>query len=439
MALSQLIYGEMMNIDTIISNIYPEINPLKMFPHPKTGLAYTLLSESQLIELANRSLEIMLSMGIEQVIVSESGAIPFARICAWLSLKNNLPFTWYSIKIPRNVNESAQITLKAYLSLSLDELRLDHKFEDKPAGFSFTEPSEAITLPEDYFDLQGKTLIEILETIQKDAHCPHALELTHAAGLTQLLEKPFIFFDEYIDSGKTLFQSFRFFNLFRKDLKFKIFSYLIKLPENQLNKNICASLYTLDTAEKAYQWGVYPFENRMDWLGYFYMANPEEFRKVSVAALCELNDGFSHHRQSASLLHFLDILYQDEFLDDIKRHCQVQDVSSCITKAHFIQYSLYLLEKMHFGNSAWSEFLYQLFDLYGPIWSPLPDHFHLSYLEAFNTASHKIIPIFSSESLKQKYQEIRVHIIPTIARLIEMRRMNQQRSLLHTLEKTYES
>src|SRR6185312_13805924 len=101
-------------MNTIYSKLYPEVNQLEMFSHPITGLTYQFLSTPQLIELAERALGVLLSLGIEQVIVSESGAVPFARICACLAFEKKLPLRWYSVKIPRNVFETVDITLQTY-------------------------------------------------------------------------------------------------------------------------------------------------------------------------------------------------------------------------------------------------------------------------------------------------------------------------------------
>jgi hypothetical protein len=447
-------------MNTIYSTIYPEVNQLKMFTHPDTGLTYQFLSTPQLMELAERALELLLSMGIDQVIVSEAGAVPFARICAWLAWKKNLPLRWYAVKVPRNVSETAHVTLQTYSFLSLNELLLFPNIQTNPIGFSFTRtngelglydvgwalakqdsagPMPNLHLPIDYFTVDGRTLGEILESIQE--HKPNPItdylqNVTQTCALAQLLKKPFIFFDEYIDSGTTLFQSFRFFNLFAKDLQFKIFSYLIKIPKHSLDQKLCRSLYTLDDEYQAYQWGVYPFENRMDWLGYYYFITTNQFSKVSVSEL------FLHKGPDTDwpyLVDFLESLGDGTYLSDLQTECPIPQVAQFISRQHIIQFSLYLLEEIHCGKSKYSEFLFQLFDLYGPIWSPFPDDYHMSYLNAFAKIRPKMELLLTDQIIAKNYLNSRSQIVHHSAELFEQRRLLQQQNLFNALESVYGS
>lgn len=435
MVLLLLIYGDVMKIQNLIETIYPEVGEDIILPTPKTNLSYHMLSHNQLIDLANKSLDILVATRIDQVLVSEAGAVPFAKICAWLGHKRGLALQWYSLKIPRNINDCLSVTLSAFLKLSKEQLALSSDFNSEILSVDFNERYVLEGLPKEYFFLKERSLNEVLTAIQEDLNFSlddSFVNLTQKSGLAQILTQPFIFFDEYLDSGTTLFQTFRFLKLFVRPLSFKLFCYLIKLPQDQLNTNLCQSLYTLDNEAEAYNWGIYPFENRIDWLGYFYRIQSQNYSKVTFTQLLD-----SHEEKKElpeELLYLYELCSNDERLEELKRTCVVPAVASYINKKHFIQYSLYLLEKNFKKNSKESEFLYQLFDMYGPIWTPLPDAYHLSYLQAFEKIGPKIMEALSVTMASVIYKTHRSSIIHAIASLIETRRKHYQYSLLTHLE-----
>lgn len=432
-----------MKTEALFSNIYPEISPSLGVPHPVSGLTYKLLSDTQLIQLAHRTVDVLLGMNIEQILVSESGAVPFARVCAYIAQKRQPKLHWYSIKIPRNIQQTFLPTFQAYLSLPIEALRLSHQSEHKISGFSFQKNSEHALLPESYFDSQGLSLKDILESLQNEViffERDYFLKRTRSTALAQILENKFIFFDEYIDSGKTLFQAFRFFHLFSNALQFKVLSYLVKLPKADLNQDICESLYTNDDAFEAYEWGVYPFENRIDWLGYYYVSNSETFQKVAMSNLDQSNH-FSpllyESPHSKELSAFIKQLSQDTILSEVRYQCTRPEISQWLTHKQLIQYCLFILEEMHFGQNTFSELLYQLFDLYGPMWTPLPANYHLDYIDAFEKTNSKIIQVLSTASIGPRYQRLRQLIMQNVICLHEKRRLHQQQNLSIALEKIY--
>lgn len=437
MVVWQLRFGDAMKTESIISTFYPEIGESIGFAHPNSGLTYTMLSKSQLIHLANQAVTRLIRMGIDQVLVAESGAAPFAKICARLAYEKNLTLRWYSIKIPRNIRESFNVTLQAYLSLSQSELKLSHEFDKIPNSYSFNSNPLAKYLPEYYFYSEQLSLQDILQTLGENIDFPgrnHYLDMTQSTGLAQIVQQPFIFFDEYIDSGKTLFQSFRFFKLFAKSLKFKVFSYLVKLHQSEINQNVCESLYTLDNEYLAYQRGVYPFENRIDWLGYYYISTPFAFQKICIADLCSKNNNVPNDTkplQSGQLLSFINELDLVDLLKDVKLHCDLAEISAWINYNHLMQYSLYKIEEIHIGKNQFSEFLYQLFDMYGPIWSPLPDQYHVCYLNAFEKTNDKIKLILTNRLIGSEYKKCRHVFMQQITQLFETRRIRNYKLINH--------
>ena len=423
----------------ILSDIYPELDPVVMFPHPITGQTYKMLSSIQLIELANKTLATLIKMDIKQILVSESGAILFAKICAWISHKKKLDLQWYSIKIPRNIEESFLPTLQAFIKLSKDDLLLSHEYERNPSEFSFTVNADHHLLPERYFNSDDLSLADILKSLRSEIKFPerdYFLSLTKSSALAMFLKQPFIFFDEYIDSGKTLFQSLRFFKLFANSPQCKVFSYLIKLHETEINRNICACLYTLDTEHQAYTDGVYPYENRIDLLGYYYISNKDSFQRKSIAEQNSLHTKETSH--SNKLLQFIQSLDNHTIHAEVRSQCSIPEISQWITNHHLVRYYLYKLEESNYGKSAYSELLYHLFDMYGPTWSPLPDSYHLCYIDAFCKTDKNINQHIATTFIRRHYRENRYRIMQLVTYLLETRRTHHQHNVLITLENSYE-
>ena len=46
--------------------------------------------------------------------------------------------------------------------------------------------------------------------------------------------------------------------------------------------SIYFTLYDLDTQLECYRFGIYPFENRIDLIGYFYYLNNNAFQKIQL-------------------------------------------------------------------------------------------------------------------------------------------------------------
>lgn len=418
-----------MNHTQWISELFPEVDPLTGLVHPASNQSYQMLTPSQLLRMAEQILTRIEKTGIDQVIVSESGSVPFARICAMVATRKKKHINWYAVKIPRNIIDTFHVTFKTYLSLPEKALRLS---ETSNAGFSYGISEHKVSPPNFLFDADAMTLKEIVNTLQYDHVFPEKnwfLKMSEGSALAQILKKPFIFFDEYIDSGKTLFQSIRFMSLFSDSLHFRIMSYMTHLYQKDMDTSFIDSLHTLDDGWEMYALGVYPFENRIDCLGYYWLITPDILQKIPVSDLV-MNTRDICQKTVSSLTDnpIIQIL-----LRNAKNHCKVSDISEWITEKQAFYWLLYHTEKSCFGINPFSEFWYQLFDMYGPIWSPFPDAWHQAYLDAFESEDPWCQP-----DIVRQYQTIREPLIHCVADLFEKRRKQQNLILLKTMETLHE-
>lgn len=407
-----------MTIDICLKNVFPEIDSLGGIKQPGTGQAYRPLTVEKLTRLAERVTDRVKKTGIQTVIVCESGAVPFAKMCALIAKKRNLGIKWYSIKIPRNVTETFQAVLHACLNFSIEQLSLSLEAQNKENTVSFTCHMPYKTLPVDFFSTERLSLKNILSLIVNEpdlSEREYFLSLTKVSALAAILKQPFILFDEYIDSGHTLHQTLRFFSLFSRNLKFRIFSYLAKMDRSDMDPLQLDSLYFRNESEAAYAEGVYPFENRLDYLGYFYWITPNEFSRISLETLTS-----THHPASREDILKWTALHEHHtkgpLLGKARQLSRIPEISKWITHSQLAQFLLYRIEKSLIGNSEISEFWHQVFDMYGPMWSPFPDAWHLDYLSAFSDLEPDINAIFIHEpALVEGYRHLRNQLVHCVA------------------------
>ena len=453
-------------------DIYPKLNTLSCFRHPKTELCYDWLTPKSIIQLAEQSIMLIAKTGIFQVFVSECGAVPFAKLCAKIAEKKQMNLTWYCIKVPREIDKSFESTFQYYCNRKAADFLLPLDFHANPKNESFSvsasaephfviarnEVTKQSSSPENpgllrhFVPRNDEGLANIMNELQK----PNDLEKnkeeqasllslqskTKSSDLFQILQKPFIYFDEYIDSGKTLFQTIRFLQLFNPGVQFKLFCYLIKLPQAQLNPDFISSLYTLDSEEEAYQFGVYPFENRLDLIGYYYFNDNHHFKRSCISSLSSPLQGTPLTIKKfplAELFGIINLALPLELKSSVQKQCAIPEVAQFIQEHHLVQYALYRLEILYYASTDISELLFQLFDMYGPVWSPMPDEYHLDYLNAFE----KMTPIFDKylnlENILSSYVAHRETLINHVAAFCENTRQQFYTQLENVLEeKTYE-
>jgi len=440
----------------LVLDIFPELDNLSPFVHPRTRLSYRWLNSSQIIELAEKSLNQLVQLDIDQVIVAESGAMPFAKVCQWLSKKKGLNLHWYSIKVPRDIHDFLEPTIQYGLKQTVNEWKISENFDQTPVGFGARAEinpgmmgevclpplsSELNALLESkYFETPSLSLMEALRTAPKNPSHERLSSLTRESDLSKILAKPFIYFDEYIDSGKTLFQTIRFLNLFAEKLDFKLFSYMTKLPKSQVS-DYSTSLFTAETEFDAYKIGVYPFENRVDWIGYFYFTQPGLYKRISVSELALEIASIGGNCDSSLLKNqsgkYIEIVNWPDLTSTVKSNCTIPVVADYISQHHVQQYGFFLLEKISRGSTPTSEFFFQLFDMYGPVWSPMPDDYHFNYWETFEKSRPQLESALSNPTVQELYERIRRALVCEVAALCESRRADLNHSLTLELEKKY--
>lgn len=214
--------------------------------------------------------------------------------------------------------------------------------------------------------------------------------------LMEFISKPFLILDEYIDSGHTI-------NLVRDFLRsiqckdhYRLMAYMhfCQIPElKSLLHYACTENHS---KEELFTKGVYPFENRMDYVPYFYHSS----RKTSLSEFL-ISRKPDEKKQSLK-----DIT---PFLQKVREAIPISCVADFISINHLYLYSLYCMEK----DPLRKQFFWNLFDMIGPFWTPLPKEYHFSYWKGFESIHAEFSDYLVGENIDLEYKahEVACHML----------------------------
>ncbi len=383
-----------------IVTTYPELDNLSSFVHPKYHKFYSFMPINELFDLARNVLSKISELKINQVVVLESGVVPLAKICQLLAIQQNIAINWVYCKLPRNIEACLYQAIVYYYpdyhqhAQQIAKLSADISQHFVVKHPSLQELQEYVTK-----HFLNNSLINSLRNVMR------------GSSLVKILENQFIIFDEYLDSGKTLSNTIKFFHLFRDNLDYKILAYFSRFKDT--TGEYITSLYNPNSEEECYDAGVYPFENRVDLIGYFYLVD-NTVQKVFIQQLLDKNKSLDSSNTFFKLLD--EMMRQHNLLSQVKGTSQIKPVADYIDFYHLQQFFVYLLERIANKDPKIIEFYYQLFDMYGPIWSPLPDEYHLDFLQTFISNEQKFTSLINGD-IMSKYLLARKSLITNVAEL----------------------
>ena len=130
----------------------------------------------------------------------------------------------------------------------------------------------------------------------------------------------------------------------------------------------------------------YPFENRIDLLGFYYVSDPE----LHSVDLTYQTPGCSPY--AAVWEKFDDLLAaMTPSTELVRTHLSDQRLRDFVDPLHS---TLFTLSKVS-GVPAIAQFFNHLFEMYAPAWSPLPNNLHIDFIAAFESVD----PSFFAEYL----------------------------------------
>ncbi|MFH1585952.1 MAG: hypothetical protein ABIB79_04245 [archaeon] len=415
-----------------INEVYGDFDNLTYFLHPKYKRHFQFLSNPRLIELSRRLANKIESSNYNNILVVESGASPFANLCKD-TIKKNKKINWKFIKFPRDSVDNIFPVFNYYLNKkerkeSISPEKIDKiKRILKINNINFKKREEILkricdVIPKSFLSARKtslKYLLKNINDINRNKYQEAISIIFEDTEINKFLSKPFLFFDEYIDSGTTL-NNYQYYLNFITKTDFKIISYQIMVKNSKEFNSIYYTLYDLDTQLKCYNFGIYPFENRIDLIGYFYYHDKKDFQKIDLIEL------IIKSQEKEKVNEFIDRLekwIQDlNLTETIKNEFKIKPVGNFINSSHVLRYCLFILEKDIGNITKDSEFLWLASDMYGPIWSPLPNEYHFEFMNVFENKYNSIKNSKSYEKLHKDYKKIRQSLLSEIALIFIERR-----------------
>lgn len=332
--------------------LYAPVDNLSHFVHPVYNRRFSFMTEKAVLELAVKVVESLERSSIQTVIISESGAAPLARICEKIASKRGYNWQWVYVKFPREPVADLFPVLSFYLSA------------------------------------EEKNMKEVLLKTACDSNNRDAItSVFEGTEIHTKLKGRCLFFDEYIDSGTTLKNALYYLPLLSKGIDLTIGAYYANLAAIPSTASVAFHLYDESSKEQCFTEGVYPFENRIDLIGYWYtwtgsVLKKTVFQEYPLESSAEL-----------SLRSFINsaitTLNNSSFHEIVTKQLIQLSLKTYLNIYHVLHYTLYLLEEKD-GTSVESDLMQQLFEMYSPIWSPLPDEYHLEFVAAFESARQQL-------------------------------------------------
>lgn len=415
-----------------MQDLFGKVDNLEMFIHPQFNEKFKFMNEIQSVKLAKDILEGFIKSGYEQIVVIESGTSPLISIIKGLEecKKSNLKLM--QIKIPRDLNFNLYKWFETYLS----ENELNTVIEISNRNIL---RKEALKEQCDNFNLEnfiGTEKFTIYDSINDSKSYSEENKVFHeilkGTKLYEIFTKPFLLFDEYINAG-TIIRNFNgIVRLFTNNPDFKLSAYCMFLDNPEKYKKISFTLYDNSSELEAYRNGAYPFENRIDLIGYYYFISRNDFEKVYLdelkSEILNQEDAKNSNLKSKndynneSLKEFYKnlnkVINENNLLEKLIENLEENQVKQYVSNNDIIRYLLKYLDEKEYGKNKIADFLDQVFELYAPSWSPMPVIFHLDYWNGFSKIQKDIDE--AGNKIIDSYKKYRLLIIKEILNLLEI-------------------
>lgn len=410
-----------------LEKLYGDVRNLTRFRHPVYKRTFRFLTDAEVVRYARKLADHIRASGIHRIVVSETGASPLARVCERLLARSGYATRWLYVKFPREQVADIFPILNSYLTKRERETRLT-----KLKGLCAASSPSALRP-------RKQPLSKLLRTITRgelrDTQKRLASVLAHTK-IAKFLSEPFLYFDEYVDSGTTLANADMYFGMFAGRHHFKLLSYYIHIRDANAYAVVAHTLFDADSRYDCFAAGAYPFENRLDLIGYFYHLDARMFRRVT---LHELRETYGSRRPSATAERFVDDLQKSlvtgGLVERVRSRCTLRPVRSYIDASQVVRYALWHFENAHSGWSASSEFLWLMWDMYGPIWSPLPDAYHRDFWKGFKGLDADIKRLPEYARLSKGYAAQRRAILSSALRSCDERQRDWLKNINALLQR----
>ena len=393
-----------------------KLDNLAPFTNQQTGRQYEHMTYEEFENMALKVAAQVMKVGRPLLLSMDSGSLPLALVVR----SQNPQMTHIRVKAPREIGDA---TWK-YLSFMLTP-------EEKSQKVSKKQAEEVAGLLGEDLQLEGKALTEALRAVAAIAGVPltynidENLEtlrglkgnifvkanqvLLQGTQFSKELESKAVMVEEFVTSATVLTACTYLLLSFNEKANYELVCYNYGKEQKDAG-GVWAQLYGSPwNQEKAY-----PYENRIDLLGFYYTETAEELHLQNIKNLAD-EDG----EEGAEELEYLLRLYiKNENLVEALRVGAPENVKDYLDAPAVARWLAWKLERDWDETSA--DLYYQLFEMYAPSWSPLTIDFHLGFTGAFEERNWGPIPI----ELRTAWARHRGALLAKTARAMEQTRNN---------------
>lgn len=392
-----------------MEKLFGKVDNLTMFIHPKFNEKFEFMNEKQSIKLAQKILNEFIKTRLKNIVVIESGTSPLIAIIKKLQEYENAKINLYQIKIPRNLNFSLYEWFKTYLEKQELEETITYKQKQRKRKEILKILCKKVDL-EKNVEKEKFTIYDSIKNEKQYNHNQEFKEILKGTKLYEIFNNQFLLFDEYINAG-TIIRNFNVIcTLFTNKPNFKISAYCMFLDNPENYKKIAFTLYNNNTELQAYRDGAYPFENRIDLIGYYYFITENHFEKIYLEDLQQEVKDLVTNTDITKFYHYLNNwITKNELLKKLKNSLQEKQVKQYVTNEDMMRFIFQYIDETIYGKNKYADFLDQVFELYAPAWSPMPISFHIDYWNAFEKIKQEIGKVVLE--IEQEYKQNRFAII----------------------------
>ena len=246
---------------------------------------------------------------------------------------------------------------------------------------------------------------------------------------------PALLFDEYVDSGQTVRRAMSIL----KSLGCAVVPRIVCFCWLSQDSELRASLeFACHQGEPGW-WersGAYPYENRIDLIGYYY---PDPGTSAGPRSLSPSDSSPTHSAREAAdrlIRKVSEHCHDHELLKKLKSSCRDPAIARQLSLAHCSRAQLAQLERNVSGEAPESDLLSQLADMHGPMWSPYPDRMHLEFTESMAKLEPDLAQRTGVLSLEKSYLPAREQFFESLADEFKARARSHRDELFRIVEET---
>ena len=410
-----------------MDEIFGKVDNLSMFVHPKYNERFSFMDYKQSIKLAKTIFNKFQKSHFKNIVVIESGTSPLITLIKRLNEYKYRDFNLIQLKIPRELDFNLLAWFSAYLSDKEKEEAV--VFRDKK--MTRIDALKIICNEFSLEDFIGNEKFTIYDSIRNEKkynnRSKEFQDVLNGTYLFKTFNQKFLLFDEYINAG-TIIRNFNgIVRLFSRNPNYKLSAFCIFIDNPEKYKNIEFALYDNRSELECYKNGAYPFENRIDLIGYYYFVNSCDFKKVYLEELQEETSKSNLIDTNEFYLELIKIIRNNNLLEDLISSLTEVQVKNFVSNNDIIRFMLKHLDQKIYGNNKFADFLDQVFELYAPSWSPMPVIYHLDYWNGFEKIVDKINIVCSK--VEKKYMNYRFSVINQIIESLEMNKRKWEKNI----------